>query len=91
MATPAGFEAAPPVTATAGATAVPVGWFGLGGLFVGEVVGGLLVPLAGVTARLPGLSGSSIGGWVELSTGGLEGCCCPSKDWAVPVSRKVSR
>lgn len=68
MATPAGFEAAPPVTRTAGATAVPLGCLGVCDGAAG-CCGWFWAAGVEVEVLLPGLSGSSTGGKGAFCTG----------------------
>jgi hypothetical protein len=96
MATPAGFEAAPPVTSIGGATAVPLGCCGVwacGFEVVGAGCAGVV--FSGLEVVDPGFSGSSTGGCMVLGDAGAVcegavcsgGCCCASSGSAVQLTK----
>src|SRR5215470_17686258 len=71
MATPAGFEAAPPLTSIGGATAVPLGCCGVWACgFEGAGVACAGAVFSGLEAVAPGFSGSSTGGCMVLGDAG---------------------
>ena len=95
IATPAGFDAALPLTWTAGAAAVPLGWGWVCGAIA--VAGGGL--LSCFVVVVPGLSGSSIGGSVEFCVAGADcwgdaGCgdagCCAASGSTTPLITRIN-
>ncbi len=94
MAAPAGFDAALPVTCTAGAAAVPLGCLELSFCGTELVAAGAGALVSGFAFTDPGLSGSSTGGSVEFcapgadcSAGGAD--CCAMAGTVAPLTAKI--